>query len=100
MGRRRSDARAVPLNLTPSASDVAATLSMKSRRVVVTLRLAKDKAIVARAEARTFRCRAKHAGRARAYAGLAHADSSIDFAYAIIVAHAARDARPCRRSRD
>src|SRR4051812_3840418 len=61
-------ARAVP---SPSASDVAATLSMKSRRVVVTLRLAKGEAILARAEARTFRCRAKHALPMRAYAASA-----------------------------
>src|SRR6476661_10638771 len=93
----RSDARTVPPSPSPSASDVAAMLSMKSRRVVVTLRLAKDEAILARAEARTFRCRTKHACGARAYAGCAHEESPDDFADAVAVAHAASDARPCSR---
>src|SRR5689334_18634000 len=51
----RSDAaRAVPPSPSPNASGRAATLSRKSRRVVVTLRLAKGEAILARGEAKRF----------------------------------------------
>src|SRR5690242_13521187 len=94
----RSDAaRAVPPSPSPSASDVAATLSRKSRRVVVTLRLAKGEAILARAEATTFRRRPKRASRAGAYAGRANADPDLR---TIAVAHAAGDTRPRRFRRD